>query len=257
MSATEFLERHTQAAFNQMVVRLELEQEIPANTGMSVQKKSTELAKIVTRHPETPLETLDGRTSLGEAVVREAVAIVMQGSRWEPQARFEQALAQDGYSLTWNADRGAVLRPALPIELGAETDDEVHQLLAAHGFATSCGHLDQALNAHVRGDWAAANAQLRTFMEGLLDCIACTLEPDDAKGLTSENRRALLGRIGFFSAELKEWTGDGKNYVNGLFKMLHTEGSHTGLSDVEHSTFRVHLVLVTARTFLRRLHYRA
>ena len=257
VSATEFLERHTQAAFNQMVVRLELEQEIPANTGMSVQKKCTELAKIVTRHPKTPLETLDGRTSLGEAVVREAVAIVMQGSRWEPQARFEQALAQDGYSLTWNADRGAVLRPALPIELGAETDDEVHQLLAAHGFATSCGHLDQALNAHVRGDWAAANAQLRTFMEGLLDCIACTLEPDDAKGLTSENRRALLGRIGFFSAELKEWTGDGKNYVNGLFKMLHTEGSHTGLSDVEHSTFRVHLVLVTARTFLRRLHYRA
>ena len=93
-------------------------------------------------------------------------------------------------------------------------------------------------------------------MEGLLDDIAGTLEPNEATGLTSENRRALLGKIGFFSTERKEWTGDGKNYVNGLFKMLHTEGSHSGLSDVEHSTFRVHLVLVTARTFLRRLHYR-
>ena len=253
--ATEFLEGHSHAAFNQMVVRLELEREIPADTGMSVQKKCAELARIGARRPETPLETLDGRTSLGEAVVREAVAIARQESLWPPQARFVQAIAKDGYSLTWNADGGAVLRPALPIELGAETDDEVHQLLATHGLATSCGHLDQALNAHVRGDWAAANAQLRTFMEGLLDDIAGTLRPNEAKGLTSENRRALLGKIGFFSAERKEWTGDGKNYVNGLFKMLHTEGSHTGLSDVEHSTFRVHLVLVTARTFLRRLHY--
>ena len=47
-----------------------------------------------------------------------------------------------------------------------------------------------------------------------------------------------------------------ENDVNGLFKMLHTEGSHAGLSDVEHSTFRMQLVLVTARIFLRRLHYR-
>jgi hypothetical protein len=239
-----------------MVVRLELEQEIPANTGVSVQKKCATLARIVTSHPDTPLDTLEGCASLGEAVVREAVAIVRPESRWEPQAKFVQALAKDGYSLTWNADGGAVLTPALPIELGAETDDEVHQLLTAYGFETSRGHLDQALNAHVRGDWAAANAQLRTFMEGLLDDIAGTWRPTEATGLTSENRRALLSRTGFFSTERKEWTGDGKNYVNGLFKMLHTEGSHTGLSDVEHSTFRLHLVLVTARTFLRRLHYR-
>ena len=253
--ATEFLEYHSQAAFNQMVVRLELEQEIPANTGVSVQKKCATLARIVTSHPDTPLDTLEGCASLGEAVVREAVAIVRPESHWESQARFMQALAKDGYSLTWNADGRAVLTPALPIELGAETDDEVHQLLTAHGFETSRGHLDQALNAHVRGDWAAANAQLRTFMEGLLDDIAGTWRPTEATGLTSENRRALLGRTGFFSTERKEWTGDGKNYINGLFKMLHTEGSHAGLSDVEHSTFRLHLVLVTARTVLRRLHY--
>ena len=91
--ATEFLEYHSQAAFNQMVVRLELEQEIPANTGVSVQKKCATLARIVTGHPDTPLDTLEGCASLGEAVVREAVAIVRPESRWEPQARFVQALA--------------------------------------------------------------------------------------------------------------------------------------------------------------------
>ncbi|MER8451227.1 hypothetical protein NKG60_14615 [Mesorhizobium sp. M1428] len=72
---------------------------------------------------------------------------------------------------------------------------------------------------------------------------------------SSENRRALLAEIGFLAADRNEWTQDGKNYVNGLFKMLHTEGSHPGLSDEDHSTFRLHVVLVTVRTFLRRLTY--
>lgn len=38
-------------------------------------------------------------------------------------------------------------------------------------------------------------------------------------------------------------------------QMLHTEGAHPGLSDEDHSTFRLHIVLVTARIFLRRLQY--
>lgn len=59
--------------------------------------------------------------------------------------------------------------------------------------------------------------------------------------------------IGFLAVDRNEWTQDGKNYFNGLFKMLHTDGSHPGLSDEDHCTFRLHIVLVTARTFLRRL----
>ena len=59
--------------------------------------------------------------------------------------------------------------------------------------------------------------------------------------------------VGFLAPDQGEWTADGKNYVNGLFKMLHTHGSHPGLSDEDHCTFRLHVVLVTARTFLRRL----
>ena len=72
---------------------------------------------------------------------------------------------------------------------------------------------------------------------------------------TSENRRAMLAdaSVGFLAPDRGEWTADGKNYVNGLFKMLHTHGSHPSLSDEDHCTFRLHVVLVTARTFLRRL----
>ena len=39
----------------------------------------------------------------------------------------------------------------------------------------------------------------------------------------------------------------------GLFKMLHTDGSHPGLSDEDHSTFRLHLALVTGQALLHRL----
>ena len=49
------------------------------------------------------------------------------------------------------------------------------------------------------------------------------------------------------------WSNDGKNLVNGVLKRLHPQGSHPGLSDEEDCTFRLHLVLVLARFFLRRL----
>ena len=86
VAAAELLERHSQAAFNQMVVRLELEADIPEDTSMSVAKKSGRLARIVARDAGREVQTREGPTSLGEAVVFEAVAIAEEGSQWEAQA---------------------------------------------------------------------------------------------------------------------------------------------------------------------------
>lgn len=59
-----------------------------------------------------------------------------------------------------------MIRAALPTEIQLpQTDDEVHQLLKSSGFATPLGHLDQAIEAHTGGDWAACNSQLRAFLE--------------------------------------------------------------------------------------------
>lgn len=52
-------------------------------------------------------------------------------------------------------------------------------------------------------------------------------------------------------------TADGKNFLNGLFKMLHTDGSHPGVSDEDHSTFRLRLALITGCALLRRLSNRS
>lgn len=255
LAAIELLEGHTQASFDQMVLRLGREQEIPARTNLSVRKKCSMLSRAVMQQPGEVLSTLDGTVTLAEAVVREAVALSNSSGTERPlQAAFVRSLQRDGYVVEWDEHTGeGRLRIALPDELQLPAaDDEVRQLLKHFGFATPLGHLEQAIEAHTRADWAAANGQLRTFLESLFDEFAARVNPARAAQLaSSENRRAMLAADGFLSFARNEWSNDGKNYVSGLFKMLHTEGAHPGLSDEDHSTFRLHIVLVTARTFLR------
>lgn len=257
VAAVEFLgEMLTQAKFDQLAVRLGLDDKIPQGPAKSVTAKSALLARIVNQRATQIVNTLDGPVTLAEAAVREAVGVTMQRYAKAEQERFLRGLALDGYVVSWDEDaRTPLLRAALPGEVDLPAaDDEVHQLLKQFGFNVSLGHLDQAIDAHTRGDWAAANSQIRTFLEGLLSDIASHIDSQKAAELpSSENRRAWLAERGFLSSSRNEWTSDGKNYLNGLFKMLHTDGSHPGLSDEDHSTFRLHLGLITGRTLLRRL----
>lgn len=258
LAASQMLDRHTQAAFDAMVLRLALEDEVPDGPGLSTPKKCNIVARIVLQCPEQVVLTVEGNVTLAEAVVREAVGLINPHFEKPDQTALLRGLARDGYVVDFGEGREPHrLRIALPEEIALpETDDEVRKLLRDNRFDIPAGHLDQAIEAHTRGDWAAANAQLRTFVEGLFDAIASKIDPAAAASAGSaENRRQLLALKGFLAADRAEWTPDGKNFVNGLFKMLHTHGSHPGPSDEDHSTFRLHLVLVTARTFLRRLTY--
>lgn len=257
IAAIEFLgAKCVQAKFDQIIVRLELDNEIELGPSKSVAAKSALLARAVTLRAAQVIATLDGQMTMAEAVVRMAVDMTMpENSRLE-QMPLIRGLALDGYVVSWDEpSRAPLLRAALPEEIDMPaTDDEVHQLLKQFGFRIPLGHLEQAIAAHTRGDWAAANSQIRSFLEGLLDDIATQIDPQKAAQLpTSENRRAMLADRGFLSKDRNEWAADGKSYVNGLFKMLHTDGSHPGLSDDDHSTLRLHLGLITGRTLMRRL----
>lgn len=256
IAAVELLELHTQAKFNQTVLRLGLEDEIPSDNSLSVAKKCDLLGRATMKRAGMVVNTVDGSMTLGEAVIREAVQLAQHNVEQQLQTAFARGLGRDGYVIVFDdSGQNPSIRAALPAEIHlSETDDEIHELLKQLNFAAPLGHLDQAIDAHTRGDWAACNGQLRTFLESLFDDIARKLRPAEmAKCSSSENRRALLAEIKFFVIDRKEWTQDGKNYLNGLFKMLHTEGAHPGLSDEDQCTFRLHVVIVTARTFLRRL----
>jgi len=257
LAAVELVERHTQAGFEQMTLRLGLENEVSEGAGISVGKKVGQLGRVLVQRTADVIQTVEGTMTLGDAVVREALGLVNLRFEDKKQTAFLRGLARDGYAVEVD-DNGKDLRQraALPEEIDLPaSDDEVHELLKLYQMQTSKGHLDQAIEAHTRGDWAACNAQLRTFLESLFDALAAKIAPVKAAGLpTSENRRALLAQEGFLTVDRNEWSADGKNFINGLFRMLHTDGSHSGLSDEDHATFRLHIVLVSARTFLRRYH---
>jgi hypothetical protein len=154
-----------------------------------------------------------------------------------PDEALRRALQLDGFVISGNR-----LRRALPVDAGLPAaESEVDRLLTKHGFAVPKGHLDQAIDAHVRANWASANGQFRPFFEGLLDAIAEKLVPSEGDSL-----RRLL-QVGFIQRDLNE-----RDFVQGLMKRLHPKGSHPGLSGEEDSTFRFHLVLLTARLLLTR-----
>src|SRR5258708_40356289 len=68
---------------------------------------------------------------------------------------------------------------------------------------------------------------LRTLRGGQVESTS-----DQRKSPTDAGRRF----IGFPATDRKQWSANGKSYIHGLFKMLHTDGSHPGLSDEDHCT---------------------
>lgn len=105
-------------------------------------------------------------------------------------------------------------------------------------------------------DWAAANAQLRSFVEELFDRIAEHLSDGKSEDLkTSHARRVWLAKSTppFFDPELNEWDLHGLGgFMQGFWRRLHPQGSHPGLSDEADCTLRLHLVIIVAEHFLQR-----
>ena len=221
---------------------------------VSVRERMNDLITFVDGHPAHPTD--DGPLEM--VIVEEAVALLppdhsdtlWSGSSPPPQEMdtFRRVLRKDGFVV---ADRS--LRPALPTDIGLPSiESELMRLLEKHGFSTAKGHLEQAFDAHARGNWASANGQLRSFFDALLDKIAEKLDPSVHDVGSGQPRRAKLASLGFLSISLNEWDNGGKGFINGLAKRLHPQGAHPGLSDEDDSTFRLHIILITAVLLLQR-----
>lgn len=224
---------------------------------VSVEKRHSDLIEM---YDSDPAQKLADGEYLSEFVVETAASYVPEPqpeyawavsseetSRMKLIRVFKAALERDGFTVV-----SRKLRRILPVELGvAAAEDEITRMLSNPTFEVSRGHLAQALDSHGRGNWAAANSQIRSFYEGLLDDFANSIDPTLASG-SGEARRQRLASEGFLSTALNEWSHDGKNFLNGLMKRLHPHGAHPGLSDEKDSTFRLHVVLLTARHLLER-----
>ncbi len=225
---------------------------IRGETTASAKKRMNDLKQFVDAHPA---QRVDDGLLENILVERAASLFPIPDPDWPDQdtllpvlEKFKRVLEQDGFEITAGS-----LRRTLPADIGLPgTESDLVRLLDRHRFGTAKGHLEQAMENHARGNWAAANGQLRTFFDALLDAVAERLDPAAKELDSGQQRRAKLGALNFLSIPLNEWGDDGRGFINGLVRRLHPQGAHPGLSDDDDCTFRLHVVLLTAALLLRR-----
>lgn len=212
--------------------------------GSYIKEKEASLMRFFIKDP---LATAPDGAPLVQGVIEHLISKF--GASSEPSELFPElvnSLDRDGYVLDKNG-----LRVKLPTQLPIIAEEnELIELLNRFGYSVAKGHYEQAVSAHSRGDWAAANSQLRNFVEEFFDRISEAIA--SGSHTSSHNRRETLAEEGFFQSDLNEWSKDGKGFVQGFWRRLHPQGSHPGLSEKEDSTFRLHLVIVVMHYFAKR-----
>lgn len=257
IEAISKLENRTHSQIDRFLLRYELEKIMP-DENLSKADKANVIIMYLINNPEVVGPN-------GSNLIYEIIEHIVEDIRGpgdepffldepieDPNLKLKNTLARDGYHI-----KNGVLNPLLPdqIEL-SEKENELNHLLKKFGFSTAIGHLEQAVSAHTRGDWAASNSQLRSYIESLFDSIADKLITQSAMPQTSHLRREELAKLNppFFSQSLNEWEiGNNSGFVQGFWKRLHPHGSHPGLSDEDDNTFRLHLVFLVSHHFLKRL----
>lgn len=156
------------------------------------------------------------------------------------------SLKKDGYEIVDNVIK-ATLSNQLPI---VAQEGELESLLSKHSFSVAKGHYTQAVAAHGRGEWAAANAQLRSFVEDLFNQLQDKICPGNYS--SSQQKKQALANSGFFISNYNEFLSNGTGFVEGFWKRLHPSGSHPGLSEELDSTFRLHMVILVCHYFMVR-----
>jgi hypothetical protein len=166
------------------------------------------------------------------------------------------SLKRDGYII-----KGRSIKKMLPAEIEeAKTENELITLLNRFSFTVAKGHLEQAISNHSQGNWAGANSQFRPFVESLLIDICKKILPShECENATKAIK--LLGSTAnpvFLRADLNEIASENCNkpFVEGLWKRLHPEGNHPGLSSEADATFRYHLSIIFGYYLLQRLEAR-
>lgn len=251
IEALRSLEGWTTNEFDRYLLRFSLEDVIPASMG----SKPTRINRLIEYFISNPHQNGPG----GSNIILETIEFILKkhssGLSTAPLTHSFPALSHslnlDGYSINDDGTLKTIVPVSLPM---APKQTVVEQLLTTHDFTVADGHLKQALKAHTRGDWAAANSQMRVFVESLFDhfadrLLAAPLPP------SSHLRKEKLAGLNppFIDPTLNEWDfSQPKGFLQGFWNRLHPSGSHPGLSDEDDCTFRLQLVFIVAHRFLKR-----
>lgn len=210
-------------------------------SGKWLKEKETSITKYL-------IENGNSKTLSGAPLVVDVVEYLLRNRSYQTDMQaLENALAKDGYELTESSVRKS-LPSAIPL---LESENKLLEILTRRGLTVAVGHYEQAIAAHGRGDWAAANAQLRSFVEDFFN--QCHVLLQAGSGKTTQQRKEELASTGFFASHYNEFSNNGTGFVEGFWKRLHPQGSHPGLSESADSSFRLHLVLLVLHHYAERL----
>ncbi|MBY8058927.1 hypothetical protein LZT09_20335 [Vibrio fluvialis] len=210
--------------------------------GEYIKQKETSISKYLVKNAGT-------KGPSGSDLMIDVVEYLLKNAPYSSYkyTALENALEKDGYELTETS-----VRKSLPSQIPlAENEDNLVKILKKRSFNIALGHYEQAIAAHGRGEWAAANAQLRSFVEEFFNRVHALINAGSATD--TQQRKIELAKIGFFDANYNEFLHNGTGFVEGFWKRLHPQGSHPGLSEQADSTFRLHLVLLVIHYFAERL----
>lgn len=232
--------------FDRTMLEFGLEDEVQDS---SLPRKLNRLAEYLIKNPNQ-------KGPQGEDLVLELIKKELNRRSFTSLNNFEDdlpelanSLKRDGFTLS----NGNITR-ALPAQIPVSNmEDELRTLLKKHTFSIPLGHFEQAINNHTNSNWASANSQLRTFTESLFDKFYEGLAGGNHS--SSHQRRQELARITppFLLESINEWSISNNNgFLEGLWRRLHTQGSHPGLSDEEDCTFRLHLVILVSHHLIKR-----
>jgi hypothetical protein len=164
LKATDILASSDHGDFDRFLLEHDLEGRIG---GGSVRDRANSFARYLLEHPDDEEDGRNLTDLIVDGLIDGAIRNCLQYGQfnhatfYERYANLNRALERDGFTV-----EDGRIRRTLPQALDLpRADDEVHTLLQHYGFAVPVGHLDQAITAHGRGEWAGANGQLRTFAE--------------------------------------------------------------------------------------------
>ena len=134
--------------------------------------------------------------------------------------------------------------PTTPVTRTAEEVTWIEDELSRRGWTNAAGHYRQAIESFARGNWAAANSQLRSFFEDLIR---------EGAGLASSTTLRVVQQGANQLHQDGRLLPDEREFILKLWKMLHPRGSHPGLSDKDESRFRLLTLTGYVRFLLSRL----
>lgn len=243
-----FISMNTHSTMDAFVLRYGLDD---VAIGSSKEKRAMGISKFLIENPQMPGILSDNlifevvEDIISKAIVNEYHYLNNEFINY-PQLR--RLLLKDGFVI----EKGMLIRN-FETAIDFNTNDTLlDSLLTKHNFTVAKGHYEQASNAFNRGDWAACNSQLRTYVEELLNKIA---EKVTGKTFTDSQQAKIAlsqSKPPIFYKQLNEWKDNGTGYFETFWSRLHPEGSHPGLSNEDDSVFRLNLVQISTLEVLRR-----